>query len=180
MLEKLNAVPLIHPAATAQRLLCAFELYKNLQILRSRLKGLDPCVKSPNWSNILIGLSYPKQHRRWLLSPQRAKADFEGITLNFFSCFAFPPLLCAMTSDSSIRSTTIFGHRSDCCSLDQWCGKGSAGSTQTSPILGPGQRLNSNQALKARALSLRPSHTFQQPQCFWAPVTASWSSEAAV
>lgn len=85
-----------------------------------------------------------------------------------------------MASDSSIRSTTIFGHRSDCCSLDQWCGKGSAGSTQTSPILGPGQRLNPNQPLKARALSLRPSHTFQQPQCFWAPVTASWSSEAAV
>lgn len=48
LLEKLNAVSFIHPAATAQGLLCAFELYKYLQIPRSRLKGFYPCVKSPN------------------------------------------------------------------------------------------------------------------------------------
>jgi len=40
LFEKLNAVPLIHPAATAQRVLGASQLYRDLQILRSRLKGL--------------------------------------------------------------------------------------------------------------------------------------------
>lgn len=52
-----------------------------------------------------------------------------------------------------------------------WCGKGSAGSTQSSPDQGRGTSATPNSA--SRSLSLRP-------EGFWAPATALWPSEAAL
>lgn len=69
----------------------------------------------------------PKQHGRWLLSPQRGKPDFLRITLKSSSCFACPPLLSVMTSAiASMGNIMIFGYTSDYCSL----GKPSSGTAK--------------------------------------------------
>lgn len=77
------------------------------------------------------------------------KADFEGIILIYFLLFAFPSLLCAMTSDTAASEAS------------EALGTGVVGALWAT------QGTSATPSSASRSFSLRP-------ESFWAPGTAPW------
>lgn len=117
------------------------------------------------------------------------KSRFWGNNFKFFLLFCIPSsALCNDIRHSSIRSTTILGEKewlllSGAVVWQRICWehpKLPSPGSWAEPLQPKPSQTKPNQALTAKAFSLRPSHTLQQPECSWAPGTVPWSSEAAV